>query len=50
MNEKERTVLLDSIINLTQTIDSLAKMNANNDYMLAKTWEFKDGKFRQDED
>ncbi len=50
MNDKERTVLLDSIIKLTHTIDDLTKTNANNDDKLPQTWEFKDGKFQQEEE
>jgi hypothetical protein len=50
MNDKERTVLLDSIIKLTHTIDDLAKMNANDEDILPQTWEFRDGKFQHDEE
>lgn len=34
MNDKERPVLSDSIIKLTNTIDDLTKTNANNDDIL----------------
>jgi hypothetical protein len=50
MNDEERTVLLDSIIRLTHTIDDLTKTNTNNDDILQQTWEFKDGKFQQEEE
>jgi hypothetical protein len=48
MNDKQLTVLLDSIIKLTHTIDDLSKLNVNSDDIPPQTWEFKDGKFQQE--
>jgi hypothetical protein len=38
MNDKERTVLLDSIIKLAYTIDDLTRINANYHDILPQTW------------